>query len=101
MNDALSPANSMRNVYRMWRAVGFCLVVSACGGDIGGGPVDVKLIQPVGPGCKYAIAPARIESLDSLLQMRGAIGRVVISSENLNSRPEILDLGAGLFPVDV
>lgn len=64
------------------------------------GPVQVKVIQPVAGHCKYSVSPAKIETLDSLINVRGKLGSVVTTSENLGSRNEILDTFDGLNAVD-
>jgi hypothetical protein len=79
----------------IWAAV----VVSAvaCSSDPSG-PLQVKVIRPVtGRRCAYVIEPAPLVTLSSLSSVSGAIGAVVFASENLGTRPEILEQQQGLY----
>jgi hypothetical protein len=81
--------------------VGIC-ALSGCSEDInGGGPVNVMLIHPAGPGCQYAISPAPIDTLSSITKMVGLVGQVVVHPQNVGSDPSILDNGTGFSPIDV
>ena len=75
------------------------LVSCAHESDVGG-PLQVQLIQSVGPRCQYTIAPTTIQTLDSLTEMRGKLGIVVTSALNLGSQPDLLNYAIGFQTVD-
>lgn len=76
------------------------ILLAACSEEVGG-PITVKVIQPAPGHCNYRIDYAQVETLDSLREMRGRVGRVLYTDEDLKARPEILDLGEGLRPMDL
>jgi hypothetical protein len=77
------------------------LVVVACTSENLTGPVNVEVIRPVaGRKCQYVVQAAPITTLTSLRTMSGALGAVVHTSENLGTRPEILEQYQGLNSVD-
>lgn len=63
---------------------------------------SVNVIQPIiGQTCGYQIAPATLQTLDSLTEMRGRIGKVVHSKTNLEASDELLKSGIGFLPLDM
>lgn len=62
---------------------------------------NVTLLQPKGAGCNYEIAAAQVKTLQSLSNLTGAVGQVVTSPLDLDSRPDILGSGYSMRPVDV
>lgn len=84
-----------------WIYVLLCLGLVSCSEEKPQGTIHANVIQPTGRHCEYTIAPGPITTLHSLTDMKGALGAVVTSSENLGSREEILDKHDGLNSVDV
>jgi len=96
----------MLGVFRQWFVrtirISAWFFLFGCSADQVSGPIQMQLIQPVpNEHCKYTIAPATISTIQSLNQMKGTVGKVVYSRDNLGTRPEILDAGVGFEPVDV
>lgn len=60
----------------------------------------IVVIQPSQGHCQYTIAPANFQTLESYREMRGKVGRVLYSSNNLDRNFDILKTGFGLKPVD-
>lgn len=60
----------------------------------------ITVIQPSGGHCQYSISPATFQTLENVREMRGRVGRVLFSSENLDLNQNILKTGVGLNPVD-
>jgi len=61
----------------------------------------MTVLQAVGPGCQYKVAPAPLFTLNSLDTVRGSLGSVVTHPKDLETTPEILDQGAGFSPLDL
>lgn len=81
----------------LWIAV--AITLGACSEDKPSGPVDVQVIRPVGGHCAYRVEPARVETLDSLIELRGALGQVVTSNQIVDTNEEFLDSFANFKPV--
>lgn len=89
-------------LYLSLMGIGALILASCSGFTDSAGPVEMQLILPVpGQSCQFQIGTATIHTLSSLNQMRGRVGQVVFTPENVKSREEILDLGDGLEPADV
>jgi hypothetical protein len=74
----------------------------ACTKSTPDGPVQVQIPRPVlGEHCKYEFGNVRLETLASLSEMRGTVGRVLTTRQNLDSKPEVLQQGESLQSVDV
>ena len=90
-----------RNVFLMFVIGAVCLsLFVACSSGIVSGPVQITLIRPTAEHCKYEITPTQVQTLQNISEMRGLIGSVVTTNENLDKHPEILDTGIGFKPVD-
>lgn len=78
----------------------FILTLSSCSQNPSGS-VKVYVVQPAGTSCQFKIAPDTIDGLDSLDELRGAVGKVVSYPKG---RPDSkiekdLDNGTGFDPV--
>lgn len=83
------------------RALMVCFVgFVGCSTEKDGGPINMQLIQAAPGHCMYNITPTMVETLDSLEHMRGRVGQVVTTHEEVTSRPEILEEGDGFEPLD-
>lgn len=96
----------MKSVYQIYMNHFFLLTIlsillSACSQKFSGGIVNMTVLQAVGPGCQYEVAPAPLYTLDTLDTLRGALGHVVTHPENLENSPDILDFGMGFIPLDL
>ncbi len=65
------------------------VIVISCSEDKPNGLVEVKVIKPIGARCRYTISPAPIETLYSLTNISGALGKVVYSSNEIESMDSI------------
>lgn len=81
--------------------ISFLVLLCSCSQKFSGGTVNLTVLQAVGPGCQYEVAPAPLYTLDTLDTVRGALGHVVTHSENLENNPDILDYGTGFVPLDL
>jgi len=79
----------------------FSLILVGCAKPFSGGPITMTVIQPKGPSCQYQVAPATLFTLESITELRGGMGTVVTHPDDLESRPEILELGFGFRPLDL
>lgn len=62
----------------------------------------VNVIQPIqGQSCGYQVAPASLQTLDNLTELRGRIGRVVTTKQELGANDELLKSGTGFSPIDL
>jgi len=59
----------------------------------------VRLMQAVGH-CRYDTVNRQLPTLESLQDIKGALGRVVTSPQNVETRAEILDHATGFATVD-
>lgn len=64
------------------------------------GGAQFQVLKTDGANCAFSIGPQAIDTLTDVATLSGAMGRVVYNKENINSRPEILDLGLGFGPLD-
>lgn len=77
------------------------LLLGGCSSEKSSGPINAMVIHYSGAGCKFAVSEQPITTLDSVTEMRGAVGRVVRSDLDIQSKPEILDEYFSMRPVDV
>ncbi len=83
----------------------FCLlsalVLVGCSQEKSAGPINAMVINYSGSACKFSVSEKPIYTLDSITDMRGAVGRVVRNDLDISSRPDILDDYFGFKPVDL
>lgn len=77
------------------------ILLVSCTQSLPNGPVQMMVIQPVGPSCQYRIAPAPLQTLESLSELRGLVGKVVTHPQDIDSDPDILELGVGFERLDL
>lgn len=77
------------------------ILLVSCTQTLPNGPVQMMVIQPVGPSCQYRIAPAPLQTLENLSELRGLVGKVVMSPQDIDANPDILELGVGFERLDL
>ncbi|NBX75202.1 MAG: hypothetical protein EBQ92_01445 [Proteobacteria bacterium] len=77
------------------------LGITSCTQQLPLGPVNMMVIQPVGPSCQYQIKSAPLQTMENISNLQGLLGRVVVHPEDLESSPDILQLGLGFQRLDV
>lgn len=65
-------------------SVSLAVALSGCGAGDVSGPVQVRLIQPTAQHCRFNIAPATIQTLTSLIDLKGQMGQVLFTTEPLS-----------------
>jgi len=66
-----------------------------------GGTFNLMVVQATGPSCQYQVALAPVQTLENLSDLKGLLGQVVTHGEDLESNPDILDVGQGFRPLDL
>lgn len=90
------------NVFKLFLVPVICATsLVSCSQSVISGPVEVTLIRPTSDHCKYAIAPATLQTIDNLNEMRGRIGRVVTTGKQIDSNSQLLETGNGFDKIDV
>jgi hypothetical protein len=77
------------------------LCLAACSEDKPGGTINLTVIQPTGGRCQYSIGPVPVQTLNSIVNMSGKIGSVVVNSSALDASPDILTNATGFSAVNV
>lgn len=77
------------------------LLLASCSEDGGNGVLQVELIQASPQHCQYNITSGPVQTLTSILSMKGSIGQVLYNTQNLGSSPQILDDGIGFQVLDL
>jgi hypothetical protein len=65
------------------------------------GPVNMMVIQPVGPSCQYQIRSASLQTIENISNLQGLLGRVVVHPDDLESDSNIFKLGLGFQGLDL
>jgi len=79
----------------------FLLGLASCSQQLPFGPVNMMVIQPVGPGCQYEIGTVSLQTIENISELRGLLGRVVSNPNDLESDPNILQMGLGFQSLDL
>lgn len=79
----------------------FSLGLVSCSQTLPLGPVNMMVIQPVGPYCQYQVSSAPLQTMEDISQLQGLLGRVVFHPNDVDSDPDILQLGLGFQSLDL
>ncbi len=91
----------LRIILVLFLSGSFLLLSSmGCNPSSGHNSNQIVVIQPSDGHCQYSVSPATFQTLENTREMRGKVGRVLYSDENLDLTPNILSSGIGFQPVD-
>src|SRR4051812_18195366 len=79
----------------------FALALLGCSEEKPGGAIQMRLINTKAAHCSYAIEDVTLATLDSVVDMAGKIGKVMLNSDQLDSDDNILKNAQGFSAVNM